>query len=407
MSENEKNVPKRRFKEFENAEDWEQSKLGEIGTVQTCKRIFKEQTSESGDIPFYKNGTLGLKADAYISREVFEEYKELYPYPRVGDVLISVVGSIGRTAEYKGNAEYFQDSNIVWLKTDNNIIDKIFLKISYQIIDWLIEGSTIKHLYNDNILASKIWIPSSIDEQKAIGGFFDFLDNLITLHQRKLEKMKALKKAYLTDMFPAEGERKPKLRFAGFTDDWEQRKLGTCTGYRRGSFPQPYGRKEWYDGEGAMPFVQIVDVTSSLTLVDDTKQKISKLAQPQSVFVKEGSIVVTLQGSIGRVAITQYDAYFDRTILIFENYKLDIEHRFWAYLVQLKFDIEKRRAPGGTIKTITKEALSDFDMLLPKYEEQIKIGEFFKKIDHLITIHQRKLEKLQNVKKAYLNEMFI
>lgn len=191
--------PEVRFPGF--TDPWEQRKLGEFGTVQTCKRIFKEQTSESGDIPFYKNGTLGLKADAYISREVFEEYKELYPYPRVGDVLISVVGSIGRTAEYKGNAEYFQDSNIVWLKTDNNIIDKTFLKISYQIIDWLIEGSTIKHLYNDNILASKIWISSSIDEQKAIGGFFDFLDNLITLHHRKLEHLQQQKKGLLQQMF--------------------------------------------------------------------------------------------------------------------------------------------------------------------------------------------------------------
>lgn len=192
-------VPEIRFKDF--IDDWEQRKLGEIGTIQTCKRIFKEQTSESGDIPFYKNGTLGLKADAYISRKVFEEYKELYPYPRVGDVLISVVGSIGRTAEYKGNDEYFQDSNIVWLKTNNNIIDKIFLKISYQIIDWIIEGSTIKHLYNDNILASKVWIPSSIDEQKAIGGLFDSLDNIITLNKRKLEKLKNIKKSMLEKMF--------------------------------------------------------------------------------------------------------------------------------------------------------------------------------------------------------------
>ena len=86
-------------------------------------------------------------------------------------------------------------------------------------------------------------------------------------------------------------------------------RLGDCTGYRRGSFPQPYGNPEWYGGDGAMPFVQIIDVTKDLTLAENTKQTISKLAQPFSIFVKKGSVIVTLQGSIGRVAITQYDAY--------------------------------------------------------------------------------------------------
>lgn len=190
--------PKRRFNGF--ADDWKLCKIGEIGTVQTCKRIFKEQTNISGDIPFYKNGTLGLLADSYISKDVFEEFKKLYPFPEIGDILMSVVGSIGRTAEYKGDDEYFQDSNIVWLKTNKSKINRKFLKISYQIIDWIIEGSTIKHLYNDNILLSKIWLPS-ISEQEKIGIFFENLDNLITLHQSKLDKLKNLKKAYLNEMF--------------------------------------------------------------------------------------------------------------------------------------------------------------------------------------------------------------
>ena len=163
---------------------WEQRKLGELGTVQTCKRIFKEQTSEQGDIPFFKNGTIGLEPDSYISREVYEEFRRLYPYPEVGDTLISVVGSIGRTAEYTGKDEYFQDSNVVWLKTDGSI-NKKFLKTSYQVIKWLIEGSTVKHLYNDNILRSELVMPVSQIEQAKIAEFFEALDNLITLHHRK------------------------------------------------------------------------------------------------------------------------------------------------------------------------------------------------------------------------------
>ena len=191
-------VPEIRFSGF--TDDWEQRKLGELGTVQTCKRIFKEQTSEQGDIPFFKNGTIGLEPDSYISREMYEEFRRLYPYPEVGDTLISVVGSIGRTAEYIGKDEYFQDSNVVWLKTDGSI-NKKFLKTSYQVIKWLIEGSTVKHLYNDNILRSEIVMPVSQIEQAKIAEFFEALDNLITLHQRELENLQNIKKFMLEKMF--------------------------------------------------------------------------------------------------------------------------------------------------------------------------------------------------------------
>lgn len=191
-------VPEIRFDGF--TDDWEQRKLGELGTIQTCKRIFKDQTSELGEIPFYKNGTIGLKADAFISREIFEEYKRLYPYPEKGDVLISAVGSVGRTAEYTGEDAYFQDSNVVWLKTDNSI-DKKYLKVFYQVIRWLIEGSTVKHLYNDNILKSEIISPTLFDEQRKIGKFFDDLDHLITLHQHKCNELREIKKYMLKNMF--------------------------------------------------------------------------------------------------------------------------------------------------------------------------------------------------------------
>ena len=168
---------------------WEQRKLGEIGSVSMCRRIFKEQTSETGDIPFYKIGTFGAEPDAFISRELFEEYKSKYPYPKKGDILISASGSIGRTVEFAGNNEYFQDSNIVWLSHDERLSNS-FLKCFYSVVKWAgIEGSTIKRLYNDNILNTVICMPSA-PEQEHIGLFFENLDNLITLHQRKPFLMK-------------------------------------------------------------------------------------------------------------------------------------------------------------------------------------------------------------------------
>ena len=181
------NVPEIRFKGFTEA--WEQRKLGEIGSVSMCRRIFKEQTSETGDIPFYKIGTFGADPDAFISRELFEEYKSKYPYPQKGDILISASGSIGRTVEFAGNNEYFQDSNIVWLNHDERLSNP-FLKCFYSVVKWAgIEGSTIKRLYNDNILNTVICMPS-VPEQKRIGLFFENLDHLITLHQRELKNLK-------------------------------------------------------------------------------------------------------------------------------------------------------------------------------------------------------------------------
>lgn len=190
--------PKVRFAGF--TETWEQRKLGELGSVAMCKRIFKDQTSEEGDVPFYKIGTFGEEPDAYISRELFDEYKSKYPYPDKGTILISASGSIGRVVEFAGKDEYFQDSNIVWLKHDKRIADT-FLKYIYEVISWAgIEGSTIKRLYNDNILKTEVKLPC-IDEQEHIGRFFRHLDHLVTLHQRKVALLQNIKKACLEKMF--------------------------------------------------------------------------------------------------------------------------------------------------------------------------------------------------------------
>ena len=174
--------PQIRFAKFKDT--WEQRKFGDVGSVAMCKRIFKGQTSDNGEVPFYKIGTFGGKPDAFISRELFNEYKTKYPYPNKGDILISASGSIGRTVEFTGKDEYFQDSNIVWLKHKSEI-DNNFLKVLYSVVEWSCEGSTIKRLYNDNFLKTEFMLPQ-IDEQIKLGTFFTNLDHLITLHQRKL-----------------------------------------------------------------------------------------------------------------------------------------------------------------------------------------------------------------------------
>ena len=190
-------VPAIRFAGF--TDPWEQRKLGEFGSVAMCKRIYKEQTSEQGDVPFFKIGTFGADPDAFISNELFEDYKRTYPYPTPGTLLISAAGSIGRIVEYQGEKAYFQDSNIVWLEHDHRLNDA-FLKPLYSKIEWGLEGSTIKRLYNKDLLSAEATIPDG-REQKEIGQFFAKLDSLITLHQRKLELLQNIKKSLLDKMF--------------------------------------------------------------------------------------------------------------------------------------------------------------------------------------------------------------
>ena len=192
-------VPEIRLDGFEG--EWEEKKLGSLGSVAMNKRIFKDETSDYGDIPFYKIGTFGGTADSFITKEKFKEYKEKYPYPEIGDILISASGSIGRTVVYNGEDAYYQDSNIVWLKHDQQL-DNSYLKQYYGIIKWSgIEGTTIKRLYNKNILETNIFLPPSVVEQQAIGAYFSNIDNLITSYQEKISQLETLKKKLLQDMF--------------------------------------------------------------------------------------------------------------------------------------------------------------------------------------------------------------
>lgn len=191
------NKPLIRFDGFSG--DWIEKEIKEIAVVKMCKRIFKEQTTSKGEIPFFKIGTFGGEPDAFISKELFESYKTKFPYPKIGNILISASGTIGRIVEYKGNQEYFQDSNIIWLEHNELLLDK-YLKYYIQIINWNIEGSTIQRLYNSNILTTTIKLPPTLEEQEKIGEYFEKLDEKINLEATKLNKLKDIKNAMLNKL---------------------------------------------------------------------------------------------------------------------------------------------------------------------------------------------------------------
>ena len=345
---------------------------------------------------------------------MYEEFRRLYPYPEVGDTLISVVGSIGRTAEYTGKDEYFQDSNVVWLKTDGSI-NKKFLKISYQVIKWLIEGSTVKHLYNDNILRSEIVMPVSQIEQAKIAEFFEELDHLITLHQRKCEQTKKLKKYMLQKMFPQNGAKVPEIRFDGFTYDWEQRKLGaTNTFFTDGNYGEAYPKSsDMTDSGSGVPFLTGGNLKDGKLSLDGasyiTPEKHSKLT---SGHLLEDDIVIAVRGSLGALGYVNTDNSgwnINSQLAILRTDKSELYGKFLIqYLLSWTGQNELlKRQTGSALKQLPIGAIKDVEVPITSIAEQEKIGEYFDSVDHLITLHQRKCDELKKMKKYMLQNMFI
>lgn len=398
-----------RFEEFRG--EWKKTTLDEIspsifdGTHQTPKY------TDDG-IPFFsvENIVSGSK-NKFITREAYLHATKKNK-PEYGDVLITRIGSIGvpKVVDWK-----YEFSIYVTLA----VVKKSEKFDSYYLEAYVQSGRFQKEIRRRSLLKAapqkinmnelrncEVLLPPTLPEQQKIAATLTSLDRLIDAENEKLEALQAHKKGLLQQLFPAKGERVPKVRFGEFSREWEETTLGEVAKFRRGSFPQPYGLDKWYDDENGMPFIQVYDVDFNLKIKPKTKRKISQLATDKSVFIPKGTVIITIQGSIGRVAITQYDAYIDRTLLLFQEYYREIDKLFFAYVLQLLFDIEKRKAPGGIIKTITKEVLTSFIVHIPGIDEQQKIANILSSLDDRITSQSEKLEALNEHKKGLMQQIF-
>ena len=179
---------------------WEEKKLGDIGKIRMCKRVFNHETSQVGDVPFYKIGTFGKEADAYITLEHYLSFKEKFPFPKTGEILISAAGTLGRTVIYDGRPAYFQDSNIVWIENDEKLVRNSFLYFVYQIVKYDSEGGTIQRLYN-NIISNAKFSRPSLEEQQKIANFLSAIDTKIESVATQIGKTQTFKKGLLQQMF--------------------------------------------------------------------------------------------------------------------------------------------------------------------------------------------------------------
>ena len=188
---------------------WEVRNLGDIGKVAMCKRVFKDQTTTTGDIPFYKIGTFGKEPDAYISKAIYDEFRNNFSFPKKGDILISASGTIGRRVKYDGEPAYFQDSNIVWVDNDEKQVLNDYLYHFYGACNWnSTKGATIARLYTTNLKQLEIAFPKSLAEQRAIVARLDVLSaetkKLEGIYQSKVEALEELRRVLLARAFEGE-----------------------------------------------------------------------------------------------------------------------------------------------------------------------------------------------------------
>ncbi|AJH80032.1 restriction endonuclease subunit S [Heyndrickxia coagulans] len=388
-------VPKRRFKEFQNAHAWEQRKLGEV-----IEGLYNGQTPSRFRDDFW-NGSINWLSSGDLNRSIVKTASEkiteagrasanLRVVPK-NTFVMAITGL--EAAGTRGNCgilgiDTTLNQSCMAVYPNKNLLSTQFLFQWYRMVGeeygTRFTQGTKQQSYNAEIIKDlDICLPKK-EEQVKISQLLSELDNLITLHQRKLEKTKALKSAYLSEMFPAEGERVPKRRFAGFTQPWEQRKLSDITdsiGTGKSSFIK-------HEKSADNPYA-ILGSTSIIGY--------------DSEFDHEGDFILTAR--VGANAGNLYRYYGKAKIT---DNTVFIKGKNLSFLYPLLDHFDLRKLSFGTGQPLVKASeLKNLQIKTPSYEEQIQVGNFFNQLDYLVTLHQRKLEKLQNLKKAYLNEMFV
>ncbi|WQZ58807.1 restriction endonuclease subunit S [Helicobacter pylori] len=382
--------------------NWQRVRLGDIAEIIGGGTPSTQITSFwNGSINWFTPTEIGITKYVYKSQRTItllglkKSSAKLLP---IGTILLTSRASIGDCAILKVVATTNQgfQSLIPLEKINNEFLYYLMLTLKNKLLK-LASGSTFLEVSPNKIKNLLIPLPP-LDEQIAIANILSGLDRYLYSLDALILKKESVKKALSFELL---SQRK---RLKGFNQNWQRVRLGTYK-YRRGSFPQPYGNPQWYSDNG-MPFVQVYDVGENFKLNQKTKQKISKIAQPMSVFVPKNSVIITLQGTIGRVALTQYDCYCDRTILIFDNNTLnDVNKYFFVLSLFTKFEEEKRKADGSIIKTITKQTLKDFEILLPPLNEQIAIANILSGLDSEIISLKNKKRQFENIKKALNHDL--
>lgn len=382
-------------------EAWACREIGSFADVCMCKRIFAEQTSEMGEIPFYKIGTFGKKADAYISRLLFEEYKQKYSYPQKGDVLISAAGTLGRTVVYDGEEAYFQDSNIVWLDIDKSQISNNYLYHYYKVIKWTpSEGSTIARLYNGIITSTNVAVPPK-PEQEAIAKALSDIDTLIVNLEKLIVKKKAIKQGAMQELLTG------KCRLPGFDSEWKTVQIGTFTSVFSGGTPSTANPLYW---GGNIPWMSSGEL--NMKIVREVRGRITATGMENSStrMIPAFCVLIGLAGqgkTRGTAAFNMFPLCTNQSIAaIFPN-ESQFDSKFLYFYMDTQYtELRELSAGGGGRGGLTKKLIEDFYVTIPSdIKEQASIAEILTDIDDEIEHLEKELYKTMAIKQGMMSEL--
>ena len=399
------NKPAIRFKGFTDA--WEQRKLGEIVEIKDSARIPNNEWSDIG-VPYIRASDISsknLKGTLFISSERYEFYKNKTGAPMRGDVLFNGGGEIGKSIICNDSKPiYVQGGAVLYARTSaSNELGASYLKTYYETshsrkyIDAASAGGTMKHFTLKPAQEMPVYLPEA-EEQKQIGDFYICIDNLITLHQRKYDKLQVLKKAMLEKMFPKNSSGVPEIRFKGFTDAWEQRKLGEVF--------EEYSEKNHEE----LPPLTIIQGGGTIRR-DESERSLQydKSSLSNYKMVNKDDFIVHLRSFEGGLEKANSQGIISPAYHTFHGENVD--SRFYYAYFRSKNFINKDLKPHvygiRDGRSIDIEGMKTIKIPYTAYAEQKSIGDFLTALDNLITLHQRELEKLQNIKKSMLEKMFV
>ena len=399
------NTPNIRFKGF--TDDWEQRKLGDIITE------YKETVDSDCTLPILTSS----KTEGVILQEEHFGRKQQHDitgynilprnyctYRNRSDG-VDFTFNINKCCD-KGIISKFypvfsgKNSDVFFLSLVLNNSEEIVREIAYTCT-----GTGQKVLSFLDLQKMKVRVPN-FDEQKEIAAYFESLDHIITLHQRKCDETKKLKKYMLQKMFPQKNEKKPEIRFAGFTDDWEQRKLGTlCSLITKGTTPKDKS------GNGEVNFVKVENIDTDNGEVT-SMSKIS--VEEHEGYLKrsrleENDILFSIAGTLGRVSVVKpsiLPANTNQALAIIRTNEGYIPYLTTVLKGPAVEDFIRRNPTIGAQPNLSLEQVNNLDISYPEYDEQVKIGDYFALLDNLITLHQRKCDEIKEVKKFMLQNMF-
>ena len=407
------NKPALRFQGFD--EDWEQRKLGNIGQTYTGLSGKTKEDFGHGDASFitYMNVFSNPVANPNMIEpiEIDQKQNEV----KVGDVFFTTssetpeeVGMTSVLLEKYGKTylnsfcfgfrptEKFDNYFLAYMLRSHSVREKITL---------LAQGISRYNISKNKVMEITISVPTP-EEQKCVGEYFRLLDTLITLHQRKYTKLVNIKKSMLEKMFPKNGEDVPEIRFAGFTDPWEQRKLGNIAEIVGGGTPNTNISTYW---DGDINWYSPAEINEQI-YVNSSQRKISEQGYNNSSarMLPVGTVLFTSRAGIGKTAILSHEGCTNQGFQsIVPNPNLLDSYFIFSRTRELKQYGETIGA-GSTFVEVSGKQMANMNLMMPStIQEQKAIGNYFAQLDQLITLHQRKLEKLQHIKKACLEKMFV